>query len=95
MGAAEALQIGLVDEVVPHDEVLDRALEKAAELARGAVVAMGLAKRAVDRGLDITLNGGLDLEQQLFAEVFTTADANAGVQSFLEHGPGKATFSGR
>jgi enoyl-CoA hydratase len=41
------------------------------------------------------LNGGLDLEQQLFAEVFATEDARIGVQSFLEHGPGKATFSGR
>jgi enoyl-CoA hydratase len=93
--ADEALAMGLVDEVVPHEEVLDCALAKAAELARGAVVAQGMAKRAIDRGLDITLNGGLDLEQQLFAEVFTTEDARIGVQSFLEHGPGKATFQGR
>ena len=63
--------------------------------AAGATVAQGLAKRAIDRGLDITLNGGLDLEQQLFAEVFTTDDARIGVQSFLEHGPGNATFTGR
>ncbi len=93
--ADEALAIGLVDEVVPHDEVLDRALDKASALAAGAVVAQGLAKRAIDRGLDITLNGGLDLEQQLFAEVFTTDDANIGVQSFLESGPGNAEFTGR
>ena len=70
MGADEALAIGLVDEVVPPDEVLDRALAKAAELAAGALVAHGLAKRAIDRGLDITLDGGLDLEQQLFVKVF-------------------------
>jgi enoyl-CoA hydratase len=93
--ADEALAIGLVDEVVPHEEVLDRALDKASALAGGAVAAMGLAKRAIDRGLDITLNGGLDLEQQLFAEVFTTDDATIGVQSFLEKGPGNATFTGR
>ena len=92
--ADEALAMGLVDEVVPHDEVFDRALDKAAALAAGAVAAQGLAKRAIDRGLDITLNGGLDLEQQLFAEVFTTDDANIGVHSFLESGPGKATFTG-
>ena len=60
-----------------------------------AVVAQALAKRAIDRGLDITLDGGLDLEQQLFVEVFDTEDARIGVQSFLEHGPGKATFTGR
>jgi len=93
--ADEALAIGLVDEVVPADQVLDRALDKAAALAQGAVVAQGLAKRAIDRGLDITLNGGLDLEQQLFAEVFATADAREGVTSFLERGPGKADFTGR
>ena len=92
--ADEALAMGLVDEVVPHEELMDRALEKAAELARGAVVAQGLAKRAIDRGLDITLNGGLDLEQQLFAEVFATKDAETGVKTFLESGPGKATFQG-
>lgn len=92
--ADEAMSLGLVDEVVPAEEVLDRALAKAAALAAGATVAQGLAKRAIDRGLDITLNGGLDLEQQLFADVFTTTDARIGVQSFLAHGPGHAAFTG-
>src|ERR671916_1972451 len=46
--AAEALAIGLVDEVVPHDELHDRAYARAAELASGAVAAQGLAKRAID-----------------------------------------------
>ncbi len=93
--AAEALAMGLVDEVVAPEAVLDRALERAGKLARGAVVAQGLAKRAIDRGLDITLGGGLDLEQQLFAQVFETDDARIGVESFREHGPGKARFTGR
>ncbi|MFP5256967.1 MAG: enoyl-CoA hydratase/isomerase family protein [Acidimicrobiia bacterium] len=93
--ADEALAMGLVDEVVAAGTELDRALDRASALAAGAVVAQGLAKRAIDRGLDITLNGGLDLEQQLFAEVFSTADAAIGVRSFLEHGPGQAEFTGR
>ena len=95
VGAEEALAIGLVDEVVPPDDVLDRAIAKAAALAKGPVVAHGLAKRAIDRGMDITLNGGLDLEQQLFVQVFETEDARTGVESFLRDGPGKAEFSGR
>jgi len=95
VSAEEALAMGLVDEVVAPGELEDRALARAGELAQGAVVAQGLAKRAVDRGLDITLNGGLDLEQQLFVEVFATEDARAGVSSFIEHGPGKAAFLGR
>ena len=93
--AAEALAIGLVDEVVPHDELHDRAYARAAELAAGAVVAQGLAKRAIDKGVDVSLGAGLDLEQELFAEAFGTEDAKVGVQSFLEHGPGKARFVGR
>lgn len=93
--ADEALAIGLVDEVVAPEAVLERALDRASALAAGATAAQGLAKRAIDRGLDITLNGGLDLEQQLFAEVFATEDARIGVQSFLDQGPGNATFTGR
>jgi enoyl-CoA hydratase/carnithine racemase len=95
VGADEALRIGLVDEVVPHEQVHDRALALAAELARGAVVAQGIAKRAIDRGLEGTLEAGLDLEQELFPEVFATEDARIGIASFLEHGPGKAEFVGR
>src|SRR5262249_41736960 len=93
--AEEALRIGLVDEVVEPDAVFTRALERAAELASGAVVAQGMAKRAIDTGLDGSLADGLDLEQRLFADVFGTDDAGTGVASFLEHGPGKATFRGR
>lgn len=95
VAADEALAMGLVDEVVPADRLMERALERASELAAGAVVAQGLAKRAVDAGLDTTLGAGLDIEQQLFAQVFATEDAVTGVRSFLEHGPGKARFTGR
>ena len=95
VGADEALAMGLVDRVAEPDAVLDEALAWAGELASGAVVAQGLAKAAIDRGLEGTLAAGLDLEQQLFVEVFGTEDASTGVRSFLEHGPGHATFSGR
>jgi enoyl-CoA hydratase len=93
--ADEALAIGLVDRTVPAGEVERNALEWAGSFATGAVAAMGLAKRAIDAGLDGSLPDGLDLEGDAFAEVFDTEDAVTGVRSFLEHGPGKATFSGR
>jgi enoyl-CoA hydratase len=92
--AEEALAIGLVDEVVPAAELLDRARARAAELARGALAAQALAKRAIDVGLDGALADGLALEQDLFVEVFGTHDAAVGVRSFLEQGPGKADFTG-
>ena len=93
--AEEALSIGLVDEVVPTGELLERARGRAAELARGALAAQAMAKRAIDEGLDLTLGEGLALEQDLFELVFTTDDAGIGVASFLENGPGKASFTGR
>jgi enoyl-CoA hydratase len=93
--ADEASAIGLVDRVVASDEVEASALEWAASFASGAVSAMALAKRAIDTGLDGSLGAGLDAEREAFLDVFDTEDAGIGVRSFLEHGPGKATFTGR
>jgi enoyl-CoA hydratase/carnithine racemase len=92
--ADEALAIGLADEVVDGDP-MERALALAAEVARGPLVAEAIIKRVVDAGLSTTLAGGLALEREGFVEVFGTEDSRTGVASFLEHGPGKATFSGR
>jgi len=93
--ASEALAIGLVDRVVPVEGYLDAALEWAASFASGAVVAMGLAKRAVNDGLDGSLDDGLTLERTLFRQVLDTEDAATGIKSFFDNGPGKAVFAGR
>jgi enoyl-CoA hydratase len=87
--AEEAVTIGLADELVDGDP-LERTLELAAEVARGALTAQSLAKRVIDGGLSTSLAGGLGLEQEAFVEVFHTEDSQIGVQSFLEHGPGRA-----
>ena len=91
----EALRIGLVDEVVPNEQLHERALSLASEVAKGALHAHALMKRAIDEGLSSTLADGLLLERRLFTEVFHTDDSQVGVQSFLEHGPGKANFTGK
>lgn len=92
--AEAALTMGLVDEVVPVQEVIDHALALATHFASGAVAAMGLAKRAIDGGYDRPLAQALDLESAAFAECFETNDAAIGIASFVEHGPGKANFAG-
>jgi enoyl-CoA hydratase len=92
VGAAEALSIGLVDRVVAPDELVAATDAWAAELAAGPSAALAIAKRAVDEGLEGRLADGLRLEQDLFVEVFGTDDARVGVASFLEHGPGRASF---
>ncbi|MFM9131437.1 MAG: enoyl-CoA hydratase/isomerase family protein [Actinomycetota bacterium] len=93
--ADEALRIGLADEVVAPEALLDRALALASSVAAGATQAARLVKRAVDEGLETDLASGLSLELALFEEVFRTDDARTGVRSFLENGPGKASFTGR
>ena len=93
--ADEALRIGLADEVVAPDDLHDRALALAAELANGALTAQGIIKRAVDAGLSTSLADGLLIERDAFVEVFGTEDSQIGVESFLENGPGKAEFTGR
>lgn len=95
VGAEEALAMGLVDRVVPGDELAPAALAWAAEFADGAVVAMGLAKRALHAGLGRPLPDGLAAETAAFTDAFGTEDAKHGVESFLRDGPGRAKFSGR
>jgi len=93
--AEEALSIGLANEVVEPDALMARALELAGTIASGATVATRLIKQAVDQGIETDLASGLALELQLFEEVFHSTDSQIGVASFLEHGPGKATFTGK
>lgn len=90
--ATEALRIGLVNRVVEPDRLDTETDELAAQLAKGPHVALALAKRVIDGGLDTTLEEGLRLEQDHFVEVFATSDATIGVRSFLLEGPGKAEF---
>ncbi|MGO9341113.1 MAG: enoyl-CoA hydratase/isomerase family protein [Acidimicrobiales bacterium] len=95
LSAPDALSWGLVDRVVANGEVLGTALELAASLAAGPRIAVAAAKRAIDEGLDTTLEAGLRIERDAFVEVLDTEDARRGIESFVEHGPGKATFVGR
>jgi enoyl-CoA hydratase/carnithine racemase len=95
VAAAEALAIGLVDRVVPDAEVYQAARALVARYANGPAVALGAAKRAIDDGLDVDLDAGLEIERLHFAGLFATQDARTGMRSFVENGPGKASFAGR
>jgi len=94
VGADEALEIGLVDAVVPADQVYPTALSMAAKFAKGPALALAAAKAAIDGGLDGDLASGLRLESHLFASLFATEDRAIGMASFIESGPGKAVFTG-
>jgi len=94
VNAAEALELGLVDQVVPDAEVYSAAVDMVKRYATGPALALRAAKQAIDSGLGVDLATGLELERVQFAALFGTDDQRAGMRSFLANGPGQATFTG-
>jgi enoyl-CoA hydratase/carnithine racemase len=92
--AAEALEIGLVDVVVPAGQVFETAQAMAAKFAKGPALALRAAKAAIDQGMEMDLANGLRLESHIFASLFATEDKQLGMASFIAEGPGKAEFVG-
>jgi enoyl-CoA hydratase/carnithine racemase len=95
VAAEEAQAIGLVDRVVPDDEVYAAACDLVGRYAAGPALALRAAKQAVDAGLETDLGTGLEIERLQFAALFATEDQRTGMRSFVENGPGKATFTGQ
>jgi enoyl-CoA hydratase/carnithine racemase len=95
VNATEALAIGLADLVVPDADVYQAAKGLAGRYVAGAPLALRAAKQAIDAGQDVDLDDGLEIERLHFTGLFATDDGKAGLRSFVENGPGKATFSGR
>jgi enoyl-CoA hydratase/carnithine racemase len=95
VNATEALAIGLADLVVPDADVYQAARGLAARYVPGPPLALRAAKQAIDAGLNVDLEDGLEIERLHFTGLFATEDQDAGMRSFLENGPGKATFSGK
>jgi enoyl-CoA hydratase/carnithine racemase len=94
VNAAEAHEIGLVDQVVPDADVYTAAQDLVKQYVNGPALALRAAKHAIDAGLGVDLATGLEIERVQFAALFATDDQKAGMRSFLDNGPGKATFTG-
>jgi 2-(1,2-epoxy-1,2-dihydrophenyl)acetyl-CoA isomerase len=84
VGAEEALRIGLVSEVVPADQLADRATALAAEIARGPSLAVELNKRLTHEAWRRTLEEQIELEEYLQAITNRSDDRQEGMASFLE-----------
>ncbi|MGZ4483313.1 MAG: enoyl-CoA hydratase/isomerase family protein [Nocardioidaceae bacterium] len=93
--ADEALALGLVDRVVPADQVYAEAVAWARKFTGAAAYALRAAKETIDRGLEVDLDTGLEIERAQFAALFATEDRSIGMKSFMESGPGKAEFQAR
>jgi enoyl-CoA hydratase len=84
ISAAEALRLGLVDEVVEPDQLLSRAEQIAQTIAGMAPLAVRDSIRAVNSGYDLPLASGLELEASLFGLACSTSDKAEGARAFLE-----------
>ena len=93
LGAEEALQVGLVNRVVPREELMDTARELAAEIAKMGPLAVAGAKRVMQVGASVSLTEAIELEAQAFAELFASEDQKEGMGAFLEKRP--ADFKSR
>jgi enoyl-CoA hydratase/carnithine racemase len=84
VSAKEAGTLGLVDHVVPASELIDQALALANLISNNAPIAVCSAKAAIVRGLDLSLEAGLNLERDLATFIYTTQDAKEGPRAFVE-----------
>lgn len=82
--AEEAAQVGIVEHVVPAGEALGKAKEIAGKIVKRAPLAIKEAKKAVNQGLDMTLEEGQKLEASLFGGLCETEDQKEGAKAFLE-----------
>ena len=93
IAADEALRIGLVNAVVPHDDLAAKALATAEKIASKGRIAIAQCKRVLYTGADVSLDVANALETQSFAMLFGTDDRAEGMKAFLEKR--KAAFTGR
>lgn len=84
VGADEALRVGLADAVTAPEELMDRARETAAKIAKNGPIAVAEAKRVIQDGLSMSQEHGIVLEQGAFSSLFSTEDQKEGMAAFLE-----------
>ena len=93
IGAAEALELGVVNHVVPRAELLPRAVALAQEIMKNSPFAVRQAKWAIDRGSHLAFEDGLQREHEAYLRAIASEDRREGIAAFNERRPPR--FSGR
>lgn len=83
IAAQRALEIGLANAIYPSDQLMEQAKRIATAIAAKGPLAVGAAKRALNRGYDLTLEVGMEFESMLFGSMFKTEDMREGTRAFL------------
>jgi enoyl-CoA hydratase/carnithine racemase len=89
IAAAEAHAIGLINDVVPHDQLLVAAKKLAARIMQWSPIAVTACLRAAMRGLNVSIQEGLAIEASQFAVVAATQDLREGTDAFLQKRPAR------
>ncbi len=84
MEAEEAERAGLVSRVVPKESLLDEALKAADTIAAKSLPVAMMAKEAVNRAYEVTLNEGIQFERRVFHSLFATEDQSEGMAAFVD-----------
>ena len=84
ISATEAMNLGIINQVVPREELRDATQKLVDELLRNSPAIIGLAKIAINRSLEIPLQAGMSYERDLFALAFSYDDQKEGAKAFLE-----------
>lgn len=87
INAEQALQMGLVNRVVPAAELHDQVVQLAHRIASHSRVAMKTLKLSIDKGLFSSLDSGLQMEAKYFSSCFSTYDQKEGMEAFLQKRP--------
>jgi enoyl-CoA hydratase len=87
--AQEAEQMGIVSKVFPHDKLLPETIKTAEKIASNSKIIVAMAKEAVNRAYETTLQEGLQTERRLFHSTFATEDRKEGMSAFVEKRPPK------
>ena len=84
MDARQALEIGLISQAAPANEVMEKAMAMAQTMATKAPISLRYVKEAVNKGLDMTLEQGIRLEADLYFLIHTTEDRTEGIRAFQQ-----------
>ena len=83
----EAYELGLADKLAAPEELMDKAMELMGSFTKNAPLAVGYAKRAIDEGYQLDIDGGVRVENKWFGKCFSTEDQKEGMAAFLEKRP--------
>ncbi len=82
--ATRALAIGLINRIVPPDRLMEEAKDLARIMMSKGLIAISLAKQAIESGFEVDLTNGMVIERNCFAQCFDTQDQKEGMIAFLE-----------